>query len=223
MSKDAGEKKVLESLDNAFSDFAKNTKVPKKKKKTLDKVEVENAIEVLPANFEQVVYKENKEVAGQTKKQKKVKNFLKNDFVSERKEEKKVTKKHGVKKSPYFQKKEFLLSPFVVFGFVGKKNLVTVVLSIMMFGFVVATTYVTYAYVASRDNDLINSVARLVVLPENETPKVYIVQSEKADLFQNPLFKGIKVGDNVLTYPNSKRVIIYRGSEDKIVNIVSLE
>jgi hypothetical protein len=61
-----------------------------------------------------------------------------------------------------------------------------------------------------------------VLLPEGEQPKVYIIQSEKADLFTNPLFVGIKVGDNVLTYTKAGKVVIYRSGEDKIVNIVNL-
>ena len=104
-----------------------------------------------------------------------------------------------------------------------KKNAMTGVLALMMLGFVTATTYVTYAYVTSRDADLIGNVAKHVLLPETEQPKVYIVQSEKADLFTNPLFAGIQVGDNVLTYTKAGKVIIYRSSEDKVVNIVNLK
>ncbi len=104
-----------------------------------------------------------------------------------------------------------------------KKNAMTGALAIMMLGFVVATTYVTYAYVTSSDADLIGNVAKHVLLPVSEQPKVYIIQSEKADLFSNPLFAGIKVGDNVLTYTNAGKVVIYRSSEDKVVNIVNLK
>lgn len=104
-----------------------------------------------------------------------------------------------------------------------KKNVMTGALAIMMLGFVTATTYVTYAYVTSGDADLIGKVAEHVILPESEQPKVYIIQSEKADLFSNPLFAGIRVGDNVLTYTNAGKVVIYRSSEDRIVNIVNLK
>jgi hypothetical protein len=101
-------------------------------------------------------------------------------------------------------------------------NAMTGALVVMMLGFVTATTYVTYAYVTSGDADLIGNVAKHVLLPEGEQPKVYIIQSEKADLFTNPLFVGIKVGDNVLTYTKAGKVVIYRSGEDKIVNIVNL-
>lgn len=104
-----------------------------------------------------------------------------------------------------------------------KKNAMTGALVVMMLGFVVATTYVTYAYVTSGDADLIGNVAKHVILPQSEQPKVYIIQSEKADLFSNPLFTGIKVGDNVLTYTNAGKVVIYRSSEDRVVNIVNLK
>lgn len=102
-----------------------------------------------------------------------------------------------------------------------KKQIMTSALSIIMLGFVVFSSYIAYAYVAASSLDVVSKVSEHVVVPVGETPKVYIIQSEKSEIFQNPLFKGIQVGDNVLSYTNSNKVIIYRAAEDKIVNIVN--
>lgn len=102
-----------------------------------------------------------------------------------------------------------------------KRHVLTGALSLMMVGFVGFSSYMAYAYVSGNNGDVVQKVGSHVVLPTDETPKVYIVQSEKSEIFQNPLFKGIKVGDNVLSYSASGKVIIYRSSEDKVVNIVN--
>jgi hypothetical protein len=102
-----------------------------------------------------------------------------------------------------------------------KRQFLTSSLLMIMFAFVAMSGYVAYAFVASNNNDIVSKVGLHVVLPTDETPKVYIIQSEKSEIFGNPLFKGITVGDNVLTYSKAGKVYIYRGSEDKIVNIVN--
>lgn len=102
-----------------------------------------------------------------------------------------------------------------------KRHLLTASLAIMMVGFVGFSSYMAYAYVSGNNADVVAKVGNHIILPQSETPKVYIVQSEKSEIFQNPLFKGIQVGDNVLSYTSSGKVIIYRSSEDKVVNIVN--
>lgn len=159
--------------------------------------------------------------------------------------QKKVKSSKKVKKTGYFfsrksksksenrltKKEMFKLSktgPFTALGnFFSnfytnyKKQIFTLSLTAVMVGFIGLTSYIAYAYVAGNNADIVRKVGVHVVLPAGETPKVYIIQSEKSDIFQNPLFKGIEVGDNVLTYPNAGKVYIYRGSEDKVVNIVN--
>ena len=262
MSKDVASKKVLESLDNAISDFAKTNTV---------NFDIKNKLDVLPENFEQVseMFEDEILVSGETltetirktkavsiKKVKKIKKEKDDEPIRGKKSNKinsflvkgskkaasktlsvpretevlpVKNKKYRTRKSPYFSDMSFNLGGsklmgkvFNVYNF-NKKSLGTGALALMMLFFVLVTTYVTYAYVTANNNDLVNNVARHIVLPENDSPKVYIVQSEKADIFQNPSFKGIKVGDNVLTYTKSGKVIIYRSSEDKIVNIVNLQ
>jgi hypothetical protein len=125
------------------------------------------------------------------------------------------------------------LSSRLAYPFVSMKNstkngskkygrfLLNTMLSLTMFGFVALSGYVAYAYVAGNNADIVGKVGNHIVLPTGETPKVYIIQSEKSEVFQNPLFKGIEVGDNVLNYSNAGKVIIYRSSEDKVVNVIS--
>jgi hypothetical protein len=102
-----------------------------------------------------------------------------------------------------------------------KKEVITSLLVLTMLLFVGMSSYIAYAYVISAGGDVLSKVNDLVILPESEVPKVYIIQSEKSEIFQNPLFNGIKVGDNVLSYPQNGKVIIYRSGENKIVNIVN--
>ncbi len=253
MSKDVAEMIIVGSLDNAISDMAKTPKVLRAKKvknlnvlpenfsEVLEIVEapkieildfpsrttsIRKAIKAKPKDRvkdDSIVVVDKKQAA---RKHKKLKGFFAREGKRVSRETEKLDKKATKPakfarktKSPYWQLSGKLSNIYSQY----RKSAMTGALVLMMLGFVTATTYVTYAYVTSRDADLVNSVAKHVVLSQNETPKVYIVQSEKADLFKNPLFKGIQVGDNVLTYTNQGRVIIYRASEDKIVNIVNLQ
>jgi hypothetical protein len=90
-----------------------------------------------------------------------------------------------------------------------KRQFLTSSLLLIMFAFVAMSGYVAYAFVAFNNNDIVSKVGQHVVLPTDETPKVYIIQSEKSEIFQNPLFKGITVGDNVLTYTRAGKVYVY--------------
>lgn len=101
------------------------------------------------------------------------------------------------------------------------RQILTTGLAIFLVTFVSYSTYIAYAFMSGANGDVVSKVGNHIVLPVGETPKVYIIQSEKSEIFQNPLFAGIAVGDNVLTYTNAGKVIIYRSKEDKIVNIVN--
>ncbi len=114
-----------------------------------------------------------------------------------------------------------LSNSFKVFLTTYKRHLVTTSLYLSLFIFVGLSTYAAYAYIAVGNTDIVQKVSAHVLLPFNETPKVYIIQSEKSEIFQNPLFKGIEVGDNVLSYVAAGKVYIYRSSLDKIINVVS--
>lgn len=166
-----------------------------------------------------------------TKNTKNIKGFIKNSAA------KKVEKSNNFKKSVRKVKRTSILSKYFKLPLLKgpklvspnmdmladyKRKIGTVFMALFLFAVVSTSSYIAYGYVMSNDNNIVKSVEKLVILPA-ETPKVYIIQSDRADLFKNPLFKGIQVGDNVLTYTNANKVIIYRSSEDKIVNIVNLQ
>lgn len=251
MSKEVAEKTIVESLDNAILDMVQQTVSADQNVPRLVKVGKKRAPQVLPENFFEVVETVSlPPVSSETSVEVLEVKDVKVDKPRRRSTGKKLLKKvatkqtakKGKKLKGFFGRKSKnvtretlktksrMISPYWNLGTkmsnvysAYKKNVMTATLAVLMLGFVTTTTYVTYAYVVSRDADLVSSVAQHVVLPANETPKVYIIQSEKADLFKNPLFRGIQVGDNVLTYTKEGRVIIYRASEDKVVNIVNLK
>jgi hypothetical protein len=110
-----------------------------------------------------------------------------------------------------------ITSPFKTVARIGsnyKRQMLTTSLAFMMVAFISFSAYIAYAYVAADNNDIVQKVGNHIILPDHETPKVYIIQSDKSEILKNPLFNGIKVGDNVLSYPTSGKVIIYRSSED---------
>ncbi len=94
--------------------------------------------------------------------------------------------------------------------------------SLVAFAVVVVslTSYAAYSSITLSNSDILGKVGSHVVLPSG-TPKVYIVQSEQSEFLKNPLFRDVRVGDNILNYENAGRVIIYRSKEDRVVNIVN--
>lgn len=198
------EEDILASLDSAISSY--NTKdlsevavvKPIKRKATKSKkitvsreAEPEEVLEVVK------VKKTSKRKRSTVKAKKKAKKLL---------------------KSVYPRK---MFSGFKSFKMKYKNHLTNSALAFVMLAFVSLSSYVAYAYVISGNSDLVSKVSEHVILPVGESPKVYIIQSEKSEIFQNPLFNGIQVGDNVLSFINAGKVYIYRSSADKIVNIVN--
>jgi hypothetical protein len=201
------ENDILKSLENAISAYSDNdfesikSELPPRK---LKKIKAKEQEEVKLANI------------SKKKKSKKVK-----------KSSKKSSRKYKGIFSLLSKRKRTVLLPERTkgksVGIISKyrRQLVSVALSLVMVSFVGLTSYVAYAYVTGSNNGIVEKVSAHVVLPIAESPKVYIIQSEKSEIFQNPLFKGIEVGDNVLSYPSTGKVVIYRSSLDKIVNIVN--
>jgi hypothetical protein len=59
-------------------------------------------------------------------------------------------------------------------------------------------------------------VAELVAVPDNESPTVITVANPQ-ELRQWPLFRESQIGDKVLVYKKSGRIIVYNPTKDKIV------
>ena len=102
-----------------------------------------------------------------------------------------------------------------------KRQFVTSALVVFAIAIVSLTSYAAYSSITLSNSDILAKVGSHVVLPVGVTPKVYIVQSEKSEFLNNPLFSDVKVGDNILNYESIGKVIVYRSKEDKIVNIVN--
>lgn len=209
------EAEILASLDSAISAYGKND-FNSIAKESLSKTKVLSRKGIIKKT--KTISKIEMPVVEVVAKKAKLKKVVK------LKSKTKKSKKNFTKYIPSFQVLSFVkpvgkIASKYLFGY--KKQMFTVALTLIMLAFVGMTTYVAYAYVAANNNDIVKKVSNHVMLPTSETPKVYIIQSEKSEIFQNPLFKGIEVGDNVLSYTNAGKVVIYRSKEDRVVNIVN--
>lgn len=75
---------------------------------------------------------------------------------------------------------------------------------------------------AETPQTVIESVGKLVALPEGETPTVATI-SDLTPLKDQPFFKDAQLGDKVLIYATSSKAIIYRPSQNKIINVASYD
>jgi hypothetical protein len=71
------------------------------------------------------------------------------------------------------------------------------------------------------EEELIGRVGELISLPEDEKPSVATVTDEEK-LGDQIFFKNAKEGDKVLIYTNARKVILYRPSEDRVVEVGSV-
>ncbi len=69
--------------------------------------------------------------------------------------------------------------------------------------------------------ETIAKVSRLILLPTNETPTLASV-SDPSLLKSQPFFDKAQKGDQVLIYSTAKQAILYRPSENVIVNVASV-
>lgn len=67
----------------------------------------------------------------------------------------------------------------------------------------------------------IAKVSRLIVLPTDEQPTLATV-SDIEKLKDQPFFTNAKNGDKVLIYPRSLKAILYSPSQDKIIEVSSV-
>lgn len=73
--------------------------------------------------------------------------------------------------------------------------------------------------VAQAETDqLVAQVSKLIDLPKDETPTVATVL-DKEKLKDQPFFANAKNGDKILIYTKAKKAIIFRPSENKLINV----
>lgn len=65
---------------------------------------------------------------------------------------------------------------------------------------------------------LLSKVSKLYALPKDEDPTVAEV-SDKSKVKDQPFFKNVENGDYVLVYPKSRIAILYRESQNQIINV----
>lgn len=68
---------------------------------------------------------------------------------------------------------------------------------------------------------LVAKVGRLIELPQGEQPTIATI-SDVSKLSGQPFFAHAQNGDKVLVYTNTKKAILYRPSEDKLVEVASV-
>lgn len=69
----------------------------------------------------------------------------------------------------------------------------------------------------NKTNAIKDKVAKLITVPADETPILATVD-DKEKLKDQPFFKDANNGDYILMFAQSKKAIIYRDSENKIIN-----
>lgn len=75
--------------------------------------------------------------------------------------------------------------------------------------------------VAQEVNSVVAKVNKIMLLPENEQPTLATV-SDITKLINQPFFARAKNGDKVLIYQKSKKAVLYRPSENKIIEVSSV-
>lgn len=68
---------------------------------------------------------------------------------------------------------------------------------------------------------LVEKVAQHIELPSDEQPTVATV-SDVSKLADQTFFASAKNGDKVLIYSKAKKAILYRPSDDKVINVAPL-
>lgn len=69
-----------------------------------------------------------------------------------------------------------------------------------------------------QERSLIEKVGKLILLPQNETPKIATV-TNRNQLPDYYFFANAQNGDKVLIYSQAKKAIVYRPSENKIIDV----
>ncbi len=118
-----------------------------------------------------------------------------------------------------------------LFSFLGFKIVLPLFLEILVFAgiFYLSVSYIrsnpeTFglikgpSIIKEEEDALIKRVGELIDLPKDERPTIATV-SDKEKVKNQPFFGKVENGDKVLIYTNNKKVILYRPSGDRIVEV----
>lgn len=121
-----------------------------------------------------------------------------------------------VQKPELIQLEKFKIQPKKRFP---KKYFIYIFIAVV----VAAGGFVSYRYFLSRGNaDTAAAVSKIYLLPEGETPTIATV-TDPDKLKSKIFFANAKSGDKVLIYTKADKVILYRPSENKIINVDRLK
>lgn len=106
------------------------------------------------------------------------------------------------------------------------RKLVTLLLAVLavliLLGYGGITIYKHFSGKDGGKEELIREIGALVELPQGEEPSILTVtdpQALKGQLF----FKESRVGDKVLIFGRSKKALLYRPSEKKVIHIAPIK
>ena len=74
---------------------------------------------------------------------------------------------------------------------------------------------------AKRNQELIQEISALIVLPADETPTIATV-TDLSKLRNQPFFANAKTGDRVFIYTKAKKAILYDPIQKKIIEVAPL-
>lgn len=74
---------------------------------------------------------------------------------------------------------------------------------------------------AEQTKSVVAMVGKLIALPTDETPSLATVQ-DKTKLKDQPFFKNAVNGDKLLIYVKAKKAILYRESNNKIIEVAPI-
>ena len=75
---------------------------------------------------------------------------------------------------------------------------------------------------SNQPENIIATVGKLIILPENEKPTIATV-TDLAKLQNQPFFNNAEIGDKVLIYTQSKKAILFRPSTSRIIEYAPLQ
>ncbi len=114
---------------------------------------------------------------------------------------------------------------------IGLKRWLTIFVILLAVGGIITSVYYFKQYSALKANpnleaeketeSLVDSLGKLMELPTDETPTVAtVLDIEK--LKDQPFFAKAQNGDKLLAYTNTMQAILYRPSNNKIINVAPL-